>query len=152
MSLNSFHRILSYLSQLKIISISCSISFFSLFLQIFIFSWRLYHLALQSRPAIFNTSYLLSRIFSSVPSALSVTTLINSFGISNPAISNFHHVELFSRSLQLFLGLFSIAISNVFISLIRMLKIYDEKFDGMFIFPCFNKRICRSSESLTSKV
>ena len=90
--------------------------------------------------------------FSSVSSALSVTTLINSFGISNPAISNFHYVELFSRSLQLFLGLFSIAISNVFISLIRMLKIYNEKFDGMFIFPCFNKTICRSSESLTSKV
>ena len=35
---------LSYLLQLKIIWISFSISFFSQFLQIFISSWRLYHL------------------------------------------------------------------------------------------------------------
>ena len=46
--------------------------------------------------------------FSSVPSALSVTAPINAFSISNPAISNFHYVELFSWSLQRSLGLFSI--------------------------------------------
>ena len=58
-----------------------------------------------------NNRYLelsLSRTFSLVPSALSITALINSFGISNPATSNFHYVKLFSRSFQLFLGLFSI--------------------------------------------
>ena len=52
--------------------------------------------------------YPLSRTFSSVPSALLVSALINSFGISNSAISKFHYVKLFFHSLQCFLGLFSI--------------------------------------------
>ena len=65
----------------------------------------------------------LSRTFSSVPSALSVTALLNSFGISNPAVSNY--IELFSYSLQRFLFLSSI--SSVFISLIWMLKEYIRK-------------------------
>ena len=43
--------------------------------------------------------YLLSRTFSSIHSILSVTGLINSFGISSPAISNIYYIELFSRSL-----------------------------------------------------
>ena len=66
---------------------------------------------IQSTFAISNTRYLklpLSQNFSSVPSAASVTAPINSFGISNSAISNFHNVELFSRFLQGFLGVFSI--------------------------------------------
>ena len=39
---------LSYLSKLKFISISLSIYFFSQFLQIFKYSWRLYHLVVFS--------------------------------------------------------------------------------------------------------
>ena len=52
--------------------------------------------------------YMLPQAFSLVLSALSLNVLINSFGISNPSISNFHYVELFSRSFQRILGLLSI--------------------------------------------
>ena len=50
----------------------------------------------------------LSRTFSLVSSALSLTAFIKWFHISNPTMSNFHYVKLFSRSLMCFLGLFSI--------------------------------------------
>ena len=50
----------------------------------------------------------LSRTFSLISSALSLTAFIKSFHISNPTMSNFHYVKLFSRSLMCFLGLFSI--------------------------------------------
>ena len=50
----------------------------------------------------------LSRTFFSVYSLVPVNVVTNSFGISNRSISNFHYVELFSWSLQRFLGLFSI--------------------------------------------
>ena len=46
----------------------------------------------------------LCRTFYVVPSAFSLTSLINLFGISNSATSNFHYVEQFFRSLQSFLG------------------------------------------------
>ena len=58
-----------------------------------------------------NIRYLelsISRTFTLVTSALSITSPINSFDITNPAIFNFHYVELLSRFLQRFLGLFSI--------------------------------------------
>lgn len=58
--------------------------------------------------------YLLSRTFSSIHSILSVTGLINSFGISSPAISNIYYIELFSRSLQHFLGVFSVCYLQCF--------------------------------------
>ena len=68
---------------------------------------------IQSTSAISNARYLelsLSRTFSRVPSAFPVTFPIITFGISNPAISNFHYVEqhfavpsaLLSRYLELF--------------------------------------------------
>ena len=68
-------------------------------------------LIVQSTYAISNTRYLkllLSQTFSLVPSALPVTALTNQFGVSNPTTSNFYYVELFCRSLQCFLELFSI--------------------------------------------
>ena len=55
-----------------------------------------------------------SRTFSSDPSAISETALINSFGMSKPATSNFNYVELFSRSFQCSLGLFSICYHQLF--------------------------------------
>ena len=58
-----------------------------------------------------NIRYLelsISRTFTLVTSALSITSPINSLDITNPAIFNFHYVEQLSRSLQRFLGLFSI--------------------------------------------
>ena len=64
-----------------------------------------------------SRTFIISSFFLALLVALSVTSLINSVGISNPAI-----FKLFSRSLQRFLGCFPYAISNVFISLIRMLK------------------------------
>ena len=70
-----------------------------------------YKIMLQSTSSISNTRYLklsLSQTFSSFPSAPSVAALINSFDISNSAISSFHYVKLFSWSLQRLLGLFSI--------------------------------------------
>ena len=45
--------------------------------------------------------------------AFLLTSLINPFGISNYAISNFYYAEQFSRSFQLFLGCFPSAISNI---------------------------------------
>ena len=50
----------------------------------------------------------LSRTFSSGPLTLTVTAFINLFGISSTAVSSFHYVELFSPSLQRFLGVFPI--------------------------------------------
>ena len=70
----------------------------------------------QSTSVISNARYLelsLSRTFSLVPSAFLVTFLIITFGISNPAISNFHYVKQIFRSLQLYYP----AISNFFISM-----------------------------------
>ena len=55
---------------------------------------------MQSTFAILSTRYLellLARTFSLITSAVSVIALINSFGILNPAILNFHYVELFSH-------------------------------------------------------
>ena len=54
-----------------------------------------------------NLDYPLPLAFSSVFSALLLIALINWFGISNPTISNFHYVKLFSWTLQRSLGLFS---------------------------------------------
>ena len=74
------------------------------------------HSHLQSTSAISNTCYLqllLCRTFYLVPSAFSLASLINRFGISNSTNSNFHSVEQFSRSLQSFLGCFPSAISNI---------------------------------------
>ena len=84
----------------------------------FIF-WRStfgYFLKIQSTSAISSIrrlELLLAWTVSLDPSALSVTALINSFRIFNPAILNFHYVELLSQSL--------------FISLIGMLKKYIRK-------------------------
>ena len=61
----------------------------------------------QSTSTISNTRYIklsLSRTLGL--SALWVTSLINLFGISNLAFSNFHYVELFSPSLQRFLRIY----------------------------------------------
>ena len=62
--------------------------------------------------------YPLSRTFSIsnfylVPSAFSLTSLVNPLGISNSAISNFHYVKPFFRSRQSFLGCFLSAIWNI---------------------------------------
>ena len=89
---------------------------------------------------LFRTSIISNFFFG--PSALSVTALINSSGVSDPAISNFHYIELFSPSVQRFLwGCFPSAISRVFISLIRMLKKYLRKFSSnvyLFLFQHSN--------------
>ena len=67
---------------------------------------------IQSTSAISNTCYLeflLSQTFSLVPSAHSVTNYPYKFVRHlEPHVSTFHYSELFSRSLQRFLGLFSI--------------------------------------------
>ena len=55
----------------------------------------------------------LSQTFHLVPSAFSLTSFINPFGISNSAILNFHYVKQFSGSLQSFLGCFPSTISNI---------------------------------------
>ena len=68
-------------------------------MNLLIFSWPY----LQSTSAI-STRYLelsLCRTFYLVPPAFSLTSLINPFGISNSAISNFHYVEQFSRTFKL---------------------------------------------------
>ena len=68
-------------------------------------------LVLQSTSAISNTRYLelsLCRTFYLVPSAFSLTSLINPFGISNSAISNFHYVEDFFSIPSVIFGLFPI--------------------------------------------
>ena len=102
-----------------------------------------------------NTRYLklsLSQTFSSVPSALSVNALIISFGISNPAISNFYYVELFSRPLQHFLVLFSIRYLESFHfthSIIERMR-WSTLMKSFFSY--FNKTTYRSNEILTSKV
>ena len=64
-------------------------------------------LSIQSTSSISTNRFLelsLSRTFSLIPSALLVAALINSFGISNLATSNFHYAELISWSVQYFLG------------------------------------------------
>ena len=57
--------------------------------------------------------YPLSRTFYLVPSAFSLTSLINPFGISNSAISNCHYVQQFSRSFKSSLGCFPSAVSYI---------------------------------------
>ena len=57
--------------------------------------------------------YQLSRTFYLVPSAFSLTCLINPFGISNSAISNCHYVQQFSRSFKSSLGCFPSAVSYI---------------------------------------
>ena len=79
----------------------------------------------------------LSRTFSLVSSALSLTAFIKSFHISNPAMSNFHYVKLFSRSLLCILGLFSIRYFERWKNIL-------ENFNLMFIFSSyFNTTTCR---------
>lgn len=75
---------------------------------------------LQSASAILITCYFelsLSRSFSLVPSEVSVTALITSFGAMNHHYLKFHHVELLTWSIQGFLWLFSSIFLNTFISL-----------------------------------
>ena len=58
----------------------------------------------------------LCRNFYLVPTTFSLTpfgNIINPFGISNSAISNFHYVKQFSRSIQSFLGCIPSAIPNI---------------------------------------
>ena len=97
----------------------------------------------QSTSAISNTPYIklsLSQTFSLVLSALSVTALINSFGISNLRI----YVELFSRSLQRCLGLFSIHYLERFhFTYSNVERIHSKTLDGMFIFSYFNTATCQ---------
>ena len=57
--------------------------------------------------------YPLSRTFYLVRSAFSLTSLINPFGISNSAISNFHYVQQFSGSFKSSLGCFPSAVSYI---------------------------------------
>ena len=73
--------------------------------------WQLFADVLQNAVDIRYHEYPLSRYplslcrtVSLAHSAFSLISLINPFGISNSAISNFHYVEQFSRTLQLFLG------------------------------------------------
>ena len=61
--------------------------------------------------------------FPSISPALSVTALVNSLGISNRTISNFHYVDLFSRFLQPTSGVFSIRYLESF----HYLKEYIQK-------------------------
>ena len=55
----------------------------------------------------------LCRTFYLVPSAFSLTSLINTFGILNSAILNFRYVEQFFRYLQSFFSCFPFAILNI---------------------------------------
>lgn len=129
-----------------------------LHLKIFIsqfFRWSLkvcsQDLKLLQSTTISNTSYLqlsLSQTFFSFPSARSVSAIVDLFGISNPSISNFCKVELFTWSLQRFLRLFFIFISVNWM----LLKEYIQKCDRMFIFFYFNTTSRRSSKDVTSKV
>ena len=71
---------------------------------------------IQSTSAFSNTRCLklfLWHTFSLVPSAFSFTSLINQVVVSNFAISNFHYVRQFSRTLQSFFGCFPPSISNI---------------------------------------
>ena len=81
----------------------------------------------KSTSAISNFRHLK---FYLVPSAFSLTSLINLFGISNSAISNFCYVKQFVRSLQLFLGCFPSAISNI-----RM-RFSNESYSSFQAFEC----------------
>ena len=108
--------------------------------------WIDFKLKPQYKVDIRYLEYPLSGTFSSVSSALSVTALVNSFGFSNPAISNFHYAKLFSRSLQRFLGLSSIHYLECF-HLFECWQNTFENFDRMFIFSYFNKTTCRMLEN-----
>ena len=117
-----------------------------------LFPW----LDIQSSSAVSNTCYLelsLSRTFSSLPSALSVTALINTF----VRYLELRHLKLLlcrtilSVPSALFRAVF-FHFLNVSISLIQMLKDTFENFDWMFMFSYFSTTTCQSSKSLRSKV
>ena len=93
-----------------------------------IFKKRLATFVIQSTSANSNARYLelsLSGTFSLVPSTFLETFLIITFSISNPAISNFHHVEHIIQSLQLYYP----TISNFFISTFDFQRKWFENFE-----------------------
>ena len=96
-------------------------------------------LHIQSTSAITNARYLelsLFRPFSLIPLEFLVTFLIITFGISNPAISNFHYVKQIFRSLQLY---YPELLSRTFSSRCLIFKRNSSKtlrFNWRFIFLC----------------
>ena len=95
----------------------------------------------QSTSAISNTCYLellLCRTFYLVPSALSLTSLINPFGISNSATTNCHYVEQFSRSPQSYKGCFPSAISNIRMRFSNESYCLFQNFVEKFVLSFFN--------------
>ena len=85
--------------------------------------------------AISNTLCLelsLSRTISSVPSAFPISSLRNPSGISNPAISNFHYLELFFGPFSYFIPL-----SRTFLLIEHSFFNFKNLDVSSLLFPCY---------------